>query len=150
MKRTLYMVGLSAMLAMPLLANGQQTSSPGTSGATGSGTRMEQLEHRRLQEQRGQQAMNQEQVRQAQERLKEAGFDPGPIDGVFGERTKEALREYQKAHALPQTGRLDESTRQRLMAQQMRQPPTGAMPGGRSADEPRPGAGSLGGSSPGR
>jgi peptidoglycan hydrolase-like protein with peptidoglycan-binding domain len=37
-------------------------------------------------------------VGQAQEQLKEAGLDPGPIDGVLGPRTKAALRHYQASH----------------------------------------------------
>jgi hypothetical protein len=31
-------------------------------------------------------------IGQAQDRLQAAGFDPGPLDGVLGARTKEALR----------------------------------------------------------
>ena len=163
MKRTLFVAGLSAMLAMPLLATSQQTpSTPGTSGASGS--RMEQQEMRSQQEemrsqqgqtgqqqemrsqprQTGQQHMSQDQVRQAQERLKEAGFDPGPIDGLLGEQTKQALREYQKAHGLRQTGQLDESTRASLMVQPMGESPAGSMPGGRGTNEPRSGSSTPG------
>jgi hypothetical protein len=54
-------------------------------------------------------------VGQAQEQLKEAGLDPGPIDGVLGPRTKAALRRYQASHGLPATGMLDEATRQSLI-----------------------------------
>jgi len=54
-------------------------------------------------------------VGQAQDRLKAAGFDPGPLDGVFGQRTREALRRYQASRGLPTTGQLDEATRQLLM-----------------------------------
>lgn len=49
-------------------------------------------------------------VRQAQERLHQAGLDPGPADGVLGQRTAAALRQYQAAHGLPVTGELDEAT----------------------------------------
>jgi hypothetical protein len=54
-------------------------------------------------------------VGQAQELLKEAGFNPGPIDGILGPRTKAALRRYQARHGLPQTGGLDEATRHSLV-----------------------------------
>jgi hypothetical protein len=54
-------------------------------------------------------------IGQAQERLKAAGFNPGPLDGVLGPRTKEALRRYQASQALPVTGEFDEATRQVLM-----------------------------------
>jgi peptidoglycan hydrolase-like protein with peptidoglycan-binding domain len=76
--------------------------------------------------------------------LKEAGFDPGPIDGLLGEQTKQALREYQKAHGLRQTGQLDESTRESLMVQQTGESPGGSMPGGRGTNEPRSGSSTPG------
>lgn len=49
------------------------------------------------------------QLRQVQEHLKAAGFDPGPIDGIFGPRLKAALRQYQAVHGLQVTGLLDEA-----------------------------------------
>jgi len=33
-------------------------------------------------------------VRELQEALVQAGYDPGPVDGKFGPRTKAALRKY--------------------------------------------------------
>ena len=33
-------------------------------------------------------------VRELQQALASSGFDPGPIDGIFGPRTKAALRKY--------------------------------------------------------
>lgn len=50
------------------------------------------------------------QVQQAQERLKNAGFDPGPIDGSLGPRTRATLRQYQAKNGLPETGELDDAT----------------------------------------
>jgi peptidoglycan hydrolase-like protein with peptidoglycan-binding domain len=47
--------------------------------------------------------------------LKAAGFNPGPIDGVLGPRTKEALRRYQAQQGLPVTGELDDATRRVLL-----------------------------------
>jgi hypothetical protein len=35
-----------------------------------------------------------EHVREVQRALAKAGYDPGPIDGIFGPRTKAALRMY--------------------------------------------------------
>lgn len=55
-------------------------------------------------------------IGQAQDRLKAAGFNPGPIDGVLGPRTREALRRYQTSQGLPATGVLDEATQQVLLA----------------------------------
>lgn len=63
------------------------------------------------------------QIRQVQEHLKAAGFDPGPIDGILGPRTKATLRQYQAAHGLPVTGVLDEATRKWLGVQTTQVPP---------------------------
>jgi peptidoglycan hydrolase-like protein with peptidoglycan-binding domain len=46
---------------------------------------------------------NQE-IRRAQERLKAAGFDPGPIDGKLGPQTKAALEKYRSSHKLIRSG----------------------------------------------
>jgi Putative peptidoglycan binding domain len=54
-------------------------------------------------------------VAQVQELLKEAGFNPGPIDGILGPRTKGALSGYQASRGLPATGALDGATRQALL-----------------------------------
>ena len=53
-------------------------------------------------------------VLQAQERLKAAGFDPGPVDGMLDARTQAALRQYQRHQGLPVTGALDAATRKAL------------------------------------
>ena len=43
-------------------------------------------------------------VRDLQEALKALGYDPGPIDGVFGENTDSAVREFQQAREIPVDG----------------------------------------------
>jgi peptidoglycan hydrolase-like protein with peptidoglycan-binding domain len=57
---------------------------------------------------------SQQEVRLAQEALKNQGHDPGPIDGIMGAHTREALREFQSANGLRQTGMLDAQTKQKL------------------------------------
>jgi hypothetical protein len=57
---------------------------------------------------------NTTQVRQVQEALKAQGHDPGPIDGVMGPQTQEALRAYQRSQNLTETGRLDAQTSEKL------------------------------------
>jgi peptidoglycan hydrolase-like protein with peptidoglycan-binding domain len=54
------------------------------------------------------------QVKSLQKALQEKGMDPGPIDGIMGPRTQQALRDYQKGQSLPETGRLDAQTREKL------------------------------------
>ncbi len=53
-------------------------------------------------------------VKQAQQALKDKGYDPGPIDGVMGARTKEAIKSFQNASSLQVTGTLDAQTSQQL------------------------------------
>ena len=53
-------------------------------------------------------------VKEAQQRLDELGYQPGPIDGYWGKRTKEALRLYQAKHGIPVTGELNEVTQKAL------------------------------------
>lgn len=45
-----------------------------------------------------------------QNALKEAGFNIGTVDGLFGTRTRDAVRELQKAAGLPITGVVDDAT----------------------------------------
>lgn len=49
-------------------------------------------------------------VRQVQEALLKAGYDPGPIDGVMGPRTEQALSRYQQAKGLSSSANLDAQT----------------------------------------
>lgn len=48
--------------------------------------------------------------RRAQQLLKKQGFDPGPVDGLWGPKSQAALRRYQKTYALPVTGEVDRPT----------------------------------------
>ena len=61
-------------------------------------------------------------VEKAQKALKQAGHDPGPIDGVMGDQTSAALRAYQKAQGLGETGQLDEATSAKLGAGSAKSP----------------------------
>ena len=49
-------------------------------------------------------------VREAQQRLVEAGFDPGPVDGLYGRRTRAGLEAFQRTTDIPVTGRIDLAT----------------------------------------
>ncbi len=54
-------------------------------------------------------------VLELQTRLRAAGHDPGPHDGVFGLRTAAAVRRFQTAALLPATGIVDQATWGRLL-----------------------------------
>jgi hypothetical protein len=47
---------------------------------------------------------------EAQKRLKKIGYDPGPIDGILGNKTKIALGQYQQSNGLKITKQLDQAT----------------------------------------
>lgn len=49
-------------------------------------------------------------IKRAQTFLTEAGFNPGPIDGIFGPKTQGGLQEFQTAQGIPVTGQLDQPT----------------------------------------
>jgi lipid-binding SYLF domain-containing protein len=51
-----------------------------------------------------------EEVRQIQTALKNAGFDPGPIDGIIGPRTTRAIRTFQFDTGTLATGKLNDET----------------------------------------
>ena len=53
-------------------------------------------------------------VYQAQKALKALAYDPGPIDGLWGNATKRAINRFQQNSRLPVTGRLDEGTKDKL------------------------------------
>ncbi len=54
------------------------------------------------------------QVLQTQERLTELGYQPGPIDGLWGPRTREAVEDFQRDNRLKITGELDTRTFEKL------------------------------------
>ena len=49
-------------------------------------------------------------VREVQRRLVQLGYRPGPVDGLFGPRTRAATRWFQFKHGLPVSGRVNRST----------------------------------------
>lgn len=53
-------------------------------------------------------------VTRVQTHLKQLGFEPGPVDGRMGPRTKSAVKEFQTAHHLPATGTITELFLQQL------------------------------------
>ena len=54
-------------------------------------------------------------IKRVQRILNDAGFDLGSIDGLWGKRTEDALKSYQRSNGLRPTGLLDEKTRELLL-----------------------------------
>jgi peptidoglycan hydrolase-like protein with peptidoglycan-binding domain len=54
-------------------------------------------------------------IQVAQAHLREFGFDPGPIDGVYTAQTQVAVRGFQARYGYPVSGLLDYTTRLQLI-----------------------------------
>lgn len=57
-------------------------------------------------------------IREAQRTLRALGYDPGPVDGLMGPKTKDALARYQRSERIEVTRRLDPETMARLDIQE--------------------------------
>jgi peptidoglycan hydrolase-like protein with peptidoglycan-binding domain len=102
------LLGLSlGVLGLPALARGE--ISDATTDMASEDNRLVKLHQRKS-------SKGSNTIRQAQQQLKAAGFDPGRVDGHMGPSTRAALSNYQTAHSLPKTGKLDRATQKSLMA----------------------------------
>jgi peptidoglycan hydrolase-like protein with peptidoglycan-binding domain len=54
--------------------------------------------------------LTREGIRAVQQALQKRGFSPGPIDGVIGPLTTEAVRKFQDAYGMKTSGRVDNQT----------------------------------------
>jgi peptidoglycan hydrolase-like protein with peptidoglycan-binding domain len=53
-------------------------------------------------------------IQVAQVHLREFGFDPGPVNGIYTAQTQAAVRAFQARYGLPVSGLLDRATREEL------------------------------------
>ena len=65
--------------------------------------------------------LNSDEVLETQAWLKAFGFDPGPLDGLAGPKTTDAVKRYRTARQMEETGSLDRSVL-RQVRQQSGQP----------------------------
>lgn len=49
-------------------------------------------------------------VKQVQQKLNDQGFNAGPVDGKFGPKTQDALRQFQQKQGIQPTGKMDSQT----------------------------------------
>lgn len=103
LKEIVIAMSASLALAAPAMAAGdrqqsthQQGASPQSSGA-----------HTSMGEQSQQDSSR---VRQVQQALKDKGFDVGQVDGIMGQKTQSALREFQEKEGMQASGTLDQQT----------------------------------------
>lgn len=59
--------------------------------------------------------LNQGEVQVAEGHLRDFGYDPGPVDGLYTAQTQAALRAFQARYGLPVSGLLDRQTRRELL-----------------------------------
>jgi peptidoglycan hydrolase-like protein with peptidoglycan-binding domain len=124
MKRILISITATTLLALPLLAAGQSTPIPPEAarqspltqrGEQDISRQMPEQEQKRIPTTLPREDTTYNRVSRAQEELRELGYNPGPIDGITGPRTRQALRQYQRDYNLPATGTLNTATRQKLL-----------------------------------
>ncbi|MFA5515039.1 MAG: peptidoglycan-binding domain-containing protein [Desulfuromonadales bacterium] len=63
------------------------------------------------------QQLSQSEVKQIQQRLQASGHDPGPIDGIWGPKTSQALQQFQQSWGLAATGQPTDQSLQVLGVQ---------------------------------
>jgi hypothetical protein len=61
-----------------------------------------------------------DEVRNLQRQLSAAGYNPGGADGIFGQRTQNAVRQFQQAQGIQVDGRVGNQTTSRLQADRNR------------------------------
>ncbi len=130
MKRTLIALFATAALAIPATAqqqNPNQSSGPNTSqnqnpGQNQSGDQAQSADPSDPsvsgQKSRfGSITLTHAQTRMMQQALNSQGLNAGPIDGVMGQQTREALKKYQSQKGLNASGEIDRQTLAALLSQ---------------------------------
>jgi murein L,D-transpeptidase YcbB/YkuD len=85
---------------------GEQQQQPGQMG--------QQQQQRQAGQEISADQLTSQQIQELQQALQEQGNDPGPIDGIMGPLTQQALREFQQDEGLAATGQLNEETLEAL------------------------------------
>ena len=126
MKRTLIGITAAALLALPVLSAGQSTPIPPEAARQSPLTRHGEQDFSRQMPGQGRTSIpitppredaTSNMVSRVQEELRELGYNPGPVDGIMGPRTRQALRQYQWDNNLATTGRLNAETRRNLLGE---------------------------------
>jgi hypothetical protein len=102
---------------MPLPKGSRQSGTVDMGKSSGGTTGMSAKDHQSDSSGAGAMHHGSSDAKEVQQALKDKGFDPGPLDGVIGSRTKEAIKSFQTASNLRATGTLDSETREKLGVQ---------------------------------
>ena len=124
MKRTLIALFATAALAMPAAAQqqdpnqnpDQNKSQNQNAGKDQSDPSMDKQGMDKQGMQSGSINLTRAQTRMLQQALKSEGLDAGPVDGIVGQKTRDALKKYQSQKGLNASGEVDRQTLAALLA----------------------------------
>jgi peptidoglycan hydrolase-like protein with peptidoglycan-binding domain len=130
MKRTLIALFATAALAIPAVAqqqdpnqkadqNARQDQNKGQDQNAGQNAPNPSTDKQSAQS--GSIHLTRAQTRMLQQALNSGGFDAGPIDGIMGQKTKEALKKYQSQKGLNASGKVDRQTLAALLSERGKQ-----------------------------
>ena len=106
-------VGLTAMPAFPQSAPGGKSVPPDLERTPTTPGREQQLPPSGREVPKGTEGMSASDIKQVQQALKAKGHDAG-TSGVMDDKTREAIRAFQKSEGLTMTGTIDDKTAQAL------------------------------------
>lgn len=133
MKFKLIIAAITAVLSAGAYAAAGESATQQRQSQAGQDRSMSQSQSMQRQ-QDGSQAQSSDMVRKAQQALKEKGFDPGPVDGMMGPRTQQAIKQFQESQAnLKPTGKLDQQTLAALGVEGQASSAMGSTPGSQRA-----------------
>ena len=135
MKRTLIALFATAALAIPAVAQQQdpnQNSDQNTSQNQNPGQDQNAAQNTpdpsdKQGGQSGSIHLTRAQTRMLQQALNSGGLDAGPIDGIMGEKTKQALQKYQSQKGLNASGQVDRQTLAALLSERGKSGAAGGM-----------------------
>jgi hypothetical protein len=112
MKRTTLYVALASALSLSAAAFANESSSNSSQNESSWGKATQRVESMNGEQQGQSQSAEQspDLVKQAQEKLSALGKDVGTPDGQLGQKTQQALQEFQQENGLQPSGQLDSQT----------------------------------------
>lgn len=98
-------IGTSGAAVAQMGGSSGSSGGMGTQGGTTSQSGMSGQQHGGMASQ-----MSATDIRRVQEQLQSKGYNVGPVDGIMGQQTQSALREFQQAQGMQATGQLNRET----------------------------------------
>ena len=134
MKRTLIALFATAALALPAVAqqqdpkqNADQNTSQNQNGGQDQNPGQNTPDPSMDKQSGGSINLTRAQTRMLQQALNSGGLDAGPVDGIMGEKTKQAVQKYQSQKGLNASGQVDRQTLAALLAERGKSGSTAGM-----------------------